>query len=117
MKEKMIERGVWEKPICIEENNLLILDGHHRYEVAKKLEFNYIPCVLFNYNNDDLIIWSLRNEHIVTKELVIERALSGNIYPYKTAKHKFPHKVEKCMIPLRKLEESISFANAPLINF
>ena len=40
MKEKMVQSGVWEKPICIEKNHFLILDGQHRFEVAKKLDFN-----------------------------------------------------------------------------
>ena len=104
MKEKMVQSGVWEKPICIEKNHFLILDGQHRFEVAKKLGLNYIPCELFDYNDGCVITWSLRKECIVSKELVVEQALSGNIYPYKTAKHKFPHKVKKCMIPLKELE-------------
>jgi len=103
MKKKMVQSGVWEKPICIEKNYFLILDGQHRFEVAKKLGFKYIPCELFDYNDEGVITWSLRKECIVSKELVIEKALGGNIYPYKTAKHRFPKKIEKCMIPLHVL--------------
>lgn len=104
MKRKMLESGVWERPICIEKNHFLILDGQHRFEVASKLGLKYIPCEFFDYNDESVIVWSLRKECVVTKELVIERSLSGNIYPYKTAKHKFPQKVEKIGIPLKKLQ-------------
>ena len=51
MKDKMVNSGVWEKPISIEINHFLILDGQHRYEVAKILGFDYIPCELFDYND------------------------------------------------------------------
>lgn len=104
MKRKMLESGVWERPICIEKNHFLILDGQHRFEVASRLNLKYIPCEFFDYNDESVIVWSLRKECVVTKELVIERALSGNIYPYKTAKHKFLQKVEKIGIPLKKLQ-------------
>ena len=43
MKEKMIKNGLWIRPICIEEKYWLILDGHHRYNVAKQLGYKYIP--------------------------------------------------------------------------
>ncbi|MCK4752345.1 MAG: ParB N-terminal domain-containing protein [Planctomycetes bacterium] len=103
MKRKMLENGIWEKPICIEENHFLILDGQHRYEVASELGLKYIPCEFFDYNDESLLVWSLRKECAVSKHQVIERALRGDIYPYKTAKHKFPQKVEKVKIPLEGL--------------
>ncbi len=103
MKEKMIQKGIWEKPICIEKNHFLILDGQHRVQVAKALNLKYIPCVLFNYKDERVEVWSLRKDYFVSKEKVIERVLEENIYPYKTAKHKFPAKIQKCMIPLEKL--------------
>lgn len=103
MTSKMLQSGIWEKPICVEQNHYLVLDGQHRLEVAIDLGLRYVPCELFDYKDDSLLVWSLRKDCIVSKELVIKRALSGNIYPYKTAKHKFPHKVEKVKISLQCL--------------
>jgi len=111
MKEKMVKNGIWENPICIEENYRLILDGQHRYNVAIKLGFRYIPCEFFNYSDEKLFVWSLRKDCIVTKKLVISKALNGNIYPYKTAKHKFPYKIEKCLIPLDDLFKYNKYKN------
>ena len=48
-------------------------------------------------------IWSLRKKCDVSKSLVIKNSKSGDIYPYKTAKHKFPRKIDKCSIPLNTL--------------
>ena len=100
MKEKMLKNSLWIRPISVEKNNMLILDGHHRFNVAKKLGFKYIPSELFDYKDQNVSVWSLRKDCIVTKELVIKNAKSGNIYPYKTAKHKFPSLVGKCLLPL-----------------
>lgn len=104
MQKKMLKSGIWEKPICIEKNHFLVLDGQHRFEIAKMLRLKYIPCELFDYYEKGLETWSLRKDCVVSKELVIKKALDGDIYPYKTAKHRFPRQIEKCMITLKKLE-------------
>ena len=111
MKEKMLKKEIWEQPICIEKKYWLILDGHHRYNVAKQLGIKYIPCELFDYNDTNLLVWSLRKDLEVTKEFVIDRAISNNIYPYKTAKHKFPYTPKKCMLPLNILFNDIKSSN------
>ena len=94
MMKKMVKAGVWKRPICIEKNNFLVLDGHHRFEVAKKMNLKYIPCAFFEYEDPNLTIYSLREEEEVHKELVIKRGTEGDIYPYKTVKHVFPSKVK-----------------------
>jgi hypothetical protein len=103
MKRKMLQSGIWEKPISIEKHYFLILDGQHRVEVAKALGLKYIPCEFFDYDDVSVKVWSLRKECVVTKKLVIDRTLKGNIYPYKTAKHRFPQKITKINIPLKEL--------------
>jgi len=103
LKKKILSEGFWTKPICIEKNYMLVLDGMHRLEVAKQIGLKVIPCELFNY--DEVEVWSLRpTTCIVTRKEVIHRALSGKIYPYKTAKHKFPKEIELCKIPLEDLK-------------
>ena len=103
MKRKMLQGNVWEKAICIEEKYFLILDGQHRFEVACELGLKYIPCEFFDYDDENLKVWSLRKKCVVTKDLIAQRSLSGDIYPYKTAKHKFPRKIAKIKLPLGEL--------------
>lgn len=117
MKQKMLKTGIWEKPICVEKKHFLILDGQHRFEIAKKLGLKYIPCEFFDYDDKNVVIWSLRKDYLVSKDLVINRALSGNIYPYKTAKHKFPQKINKCMIRLEELEYYSKTRAERIINY
>ena len=86
--EKHIRKvGTWTKPIVVERAHNLILDGHHRFQVAKRLGLRTIPAVLVNYAQIDF--WSLREEEVVDEHTIVQRAKAGNIYPNKTVKHDF----------------------------
>ena len=101
LKNKVLSEGIWTKPLCIERDHRLVMDGQHRMEVALALGLSAVPCLLFDYQDVD--VWSLRHTEEVTRELVIQRSLEGNIYPYKTAKHGFPIEVPVLDIPLESL--------------
>ena len=54
--EKMTHRwNAYTKPLLLDRNTGTILDGHHRYHVAKRLELICVPCVFIDYLEDDLI--------------------------------------------------------------
>jgi L-serine kinase (ADP) len=101
LKKKILKDNVWTKPIIIDDKNNLLMDGHHRFEVAKQLGFNKIPAIKISY--DSIEIWSLKSSELVTKELVKKRALIGEIYPNKTVKHYFKFEVKQCDISLSSL--------------
>lgn len=101
LQKKILDEGIWTKPLAIERTHKLVLDGQHRMEVALALGLRKVPCVMYDY--DDVEVWSLRDNHEVTAELVIQKSLSGDIYPYKTAKHRFPEELPAIEIPLEKL--------------
>ena len=92
----------WTKPIVVEIDNFLILDGHHRFNVAKKMKLKTIPVVFTKYSDVDL--WSLRKEEFVDIKTVISRASKNDIYPNKTVKHIFPFSVPNCKIKISKLK-------------
>ncbi|MCM1233439.1 MAG: NTP transferase domain-containing protein [Ruminococcus flavefaciens] len=100
--DKINNDNIWKTPIIVEKNNMLVLDGQHRLESAKRMHLTHIPSVLVSYKDVD--VWSLRAEEKVNKKLVAQRALEGNIYPYKTVKHKFPFRIpEDLQIPVSEL--------------
>lgn len=88
LKEKILKEGVWRVPLKIDDEYDLVMDGQHRMEVAKALNFSVVPCIRYNYSR--VKVWSLRKSYKVTYQEIIKRSLSGEIYPYKTAKHEFP---------------------------
>lgn len=101
LKNRVLLERVWTKPLCVECEHFLVMDGQHRMEVALALGLSRVPCMLFPY--EEVEIWSLRDNCEVTHELVLKKSLSGNIYPYKTVKHRFPVKIPLMHTPLQNL--------------
>ena len=99
--DKIRNDNHWIKPIIIDCDNFLIMDGHHRFEAAKELGLKKIPAILVSY--DDIEIWSLREAEIISKDLIREKALRGSVYPNKTVKHSFPFEIKGCQISLEEL--------------
>ena len=101
LREKIESEGVWTRPICIDEEHGIVMDGQHRMEVAKKIGLTHIPAILFSHLEVDF--WSLRKNHEVTLESIVTKSLSGNPYPYKTVKYAFPREIPECRILLEEL--------------
>lgn len=101
LKKRILAESVWTKPLCVERQHFLVMDGQHRMEAARDLGLRYVPCVLFPY--EDVEIWSLRKNCEVTHALVIQKSLAGDIYPYKTVKHRFPIEIPAMKTPLQQL--------------
>ena len=92
---------MWTKPLYIEGTHGLVLDGQHRLQVSLRMGLARVPVQRFDYH--DVAVWTLRKEHPVDVATVIRRANAGDIYPYKTVKHKFPRVIDDCAIPLAEL--------------
>lgn len=75
-------------PIVVDARTLIILDGHHRVEVFKRLGIQYIPAFLVDYIQDYIDVYPLRKEIPISKSAIIEMALfKKSLYPPKTSKH------------------------------
>lgn len=85
---KIQSEGVWSKPLALDDEHGLVLDGQHRMEAAKRLGLKWVPAVRYHYADVD--VWSLRPNHNFDWQLVTNRALADTPYPYKTVKHRFP---------------------------
>ena len=103
LKEKVTSEGIWTVPLKIDDEYHLVMDGQLRMEVALSLGLSVVPC--FKYSYEEVEVWSLRDNHEVTPKLIIEKALTENIYPYKTAKHGFPDSGDiRCNFELSELK-------------
>ena len=102
LKDKIIGEGVWKKPVALDNDHGLVLDGQHRIEVAKALGLRRVPAVKYFY--PEVKLCSLRpSKYEFTWETVVQRALQGDIYPYKTVKHEFPVPLPQCSFLLDEL--------------
>ena len=101
LMEKITQEGVWNLPICIDRDFGIVMDGQHRLEVAKALDLSLIPAVKFSHSEVDF--WSLRDNHEVSLEKILDNFKSGEIYPYKTVKYGFPFPIPSCSISVGEL--------------
>ena len=92
--KKISMERVWVNPVVVSIENNFILDGHHRFRVAKMLNLKKIPVVKLNYSK--VKIWSLRQEFECNQKAVTQYVKSGKLYPNKTVKHDFKIKIPKC---------------------
>jgi len=81
--------GRLKLPILVERSHHVILDGHHRYEALRALGCVRVPSYVVDYSSADigLTTWPGAIVDHVTKEEVIERGRTGNLFPPKTTRH------------------------------
>ena len=64
LKEKIKKEDKWTMPIAIAQEHNLVMDGHHRLQVALELNLQKIPCFIYSYNQIEP--YSLREEEKVS---------------------------------------------------
>jgi hypothetical protein len=84
----IVASGYIKYPIVVDSRTLIILDGHHRAEILKRLGIKYIPAFLVDYIQDYIDVYPLRKDIPVSKTSIIDMAiLKKSVYPPKTSKH------------------------------
>ena len=113
IKRQIQNDGILKKPIVVDKNTKIILDGHFRFNALKQLGYFKIPVLSVDYNSPDILVTAWRDGEIVTKKHVIIAGLTGKKLPPKTSKHMFNssnHKihiskiVKKVNVPLEELK-------------
>ena len=88
--EEIRSSGRFYPPVLVDRDTRVILDGHHRWHAASRLGLTLLPCYTVSYFDDPTIrIMSRRPEITVTKQSVIDMAMSGRTYPHKTTRHMY----------------------------
>jgi len=94
LKEEIIKDGFLRKAISVDVNSMVVLDGHHRLNALRELGCNKIPVIFVDYRSPDIVVkkWTVEDDIllediIVTKEYIINTALSEKRLPVKTSKH------------------------------
>ena len=75
-----------KEPIIVDEETKVILDGHHRAKAFALLGLKEIPCKLVDYSSNEITVKPHQNGKI-SKQEVIEKGLSEELFPPKTSKH------------------------------
>ncbi len=77
-------------PIIVDKDTMVILDGHHRYNLLKLLGCNFIPCCLVDYQATEIGVICWREGEKISKKEVLAAGLSGKLLPQKTSRHIIP---------------------------
>ena len=105
--EKMTMRwNAYTKPLLVDGATGTILDGHHRFEIAKRLGLQCLPCVVVDYLEDDsiaLMLWSNSDREVITKQDVIDAGMSGDLMSPKTSRHLLSDDLPPISVPLSRL--------------
>ncbi len=92
-----IERaGIWTDPIRVERSSLAVMDGHHRLAAARLLALTMVPCVAYKYS--EVLVTSMRCDYAVDEVTIIARALTGDLFPFKTTRHAFPDQPKSAIL-------------------
>ncbi|KAF1318533.1 hypothetical protein FI667_g13894, partial [Globisporangium splendens] len=109
LKKATISWDAYTEPLLVDIKTGAILDGHHRYNVGVQLRLKQLPAVLVDYLGDDTItvdVWPGCGRSKLTKEEVIAMALSPNVFPPKTSRHRFTESLPPISIPLSILRQN-----------
>ena len=94
------------KPLIVDIATGAILDGHHRHAVAIRLELARIPVIVVGYFADESIyldLWPASELDEISKQDVVDMALSDQLYPPKTTRHRIADYLPPIHVSLEKL--------------
>ncbi|KAJ0398830.1 hypothetical protein P43SY_004961 [Pythium insidiosum] len=98
------------EPLLVDIKTGAILDGHHRYHVGVQLGLACVPCVMVDYLGDETItvdVWPNCGRDSLTKQEVIDMALSDSVFPPKTSRHTFSDDLPPISVPLARLRIAV----------
>lgn len=98
--------GVWTHPLLLEERTFAILDGHHRFEAAKRIGLRSVPAVCVSYDNPQVHLESWRPGKHFTPDDILNRARKGNLLPYKSTRHVTDFILPQVRVPISTLQNA-----------
>jgi hypothetical protein len=109
-RDKLLEMtkrwGGYTKPLIVDINTGAILDGHHRHSIAFMLNLKRVPAICVDYIGDpsiELDVWPACGRTALTKNEVIEMALSDSVFPPKTSRHSMADDTPPIFVSLETL--------------
>ena len=94
------------KPIIVDSESMVILDGHHKCNAAEVLGLSTVPVVMVDYQYSSGIevrTWPGCGRDEISKDEIVEMGLSDELFPPKTSRHIFPFDIPTIRIPLDEL--------------
>ncbi|MCA6220779.1 ParB N-terminal domain-containing protein [Photorhabdus antumapuensis] len=103
LSDGIVENGIWNTVIPTEYNSGWIMDGNHRYNVAKNLGLKYLPVAKLCYTDTRVSVLNWKSGESFCLKSIGKCIKEGRVLPYKTTKHIFYPALPEISIPLDML--------------
>ncbi len=106
--EVTLQWGCYTKPVIVDGNSGVLLDGHHRHQVGLRLGLRRLPAVVVDYLDDDDITvsaWPSSGLESISKQDVLAMGLSDEVYPPKTSRHSLADHLPPISVSLEQLRQ------------
>ena len=103
LANRIKDLGLWTVPIAIEYSTYGIMDGHHRFNAARLLNFTRVPCVLLDYKTSGVKLTSWRTDWDASVEDIFTKIKQSNKFAYKTTRHIFDPEIDEISVPISLL--------------
>jgi ParB-like chromosome segregation protein Spo0J len=87
LKAEIKSDGILKRPIAVDMNTNVVLDGHHRIGALRLLGCSKIPVLFVDYKSPKIGVKTAKNGKKYQKQRVIEAALKGKLLPPKSTWH------------------------------
>ena len=87
LRDEIESDGILMKPIVVDGETNVVLDGHHRIHALSLLGCSKIPVCYVDYNSKRIGVLCMNKDIEITKSKVVEAALKNEPYPPKTTWH------------------------------
>ncbi len=111
LKAEIKSDGILKKPIVVDVNTNVVLDGHHRIGALQALGCSKIPAVFVDYQSPKIGVKTSENGEEYSKHKVIEAALKDEPLPPKSTWHYVT--CSRKIAHISKIQEPV---NVPLEN-
>lgn len=105
----IINDGVMLRPLIVDAQHNIVLDGSHRYAFLLKHGYKLAPVIHVDYSEDAIFVGNhLRHRFLkdqdftLTKVEIVSRSLNENLFPPRTTRHFFP---------FRKIDHPVALAD------
>jgi len=110
LSKMILNSGIMKFPLIIDDKYHIVLDGSHRYVFLKDVGYKFTPVIEVDYGDPHVRVGTHRmHRHIIngpvgiSKEEVIRRGLTGDLFPPRTTRHFIPFLRPEINMPLEKL--------------
>ena len=101
-KRLFLDGGLWKKPICIDSEFSIVLEGENRIEAAKQIGLNVVPAISFDLS-EVRVTPNSNDMHEIDYDMIFSRLKSGEVYPLDNFSISFDSEIPECSIDLEEL--------------